>query len=117
MRFPPRKSVEIALTALLFPALSTGADLVIRGALLAAQGAALRLTYTAGALLTLAVWGLAMESARHPRRVVRVAAMSFLGFLAAFGVGLQAFARGLTHAYVGRRAVMLALGVPDLAHA
>jgi len=48
---------------------------------------------------------------------VRVAALAFLGALAALGVGLQAFARALTHAYVGRRAVMLALGVPDLAHA
>ena len=77
----------------------------------------MRLTYAAGALLSLLVWGLAMEAARHPRRLVRIAALSFLGFLAAFGVGLQAFARGLTHAYIGRRAVMLALGVPDLAHA
>jgi hypothetical protein len=113
----PRKRAEIALTALLIPALWIGTDLVIRGALLASAGATVRLTYAAGALLSVLVWGLALEAARHPRRLVRIAALSFLGFLAAFGVGLQAFARGLTHAYVGRRAVMLALGVPDLAHA
>ncbi len=117
MRLPPPKRAEIALTALLIPALWIGIDLAIRGPLLASQGATLRLTYAAGALLSLLVWGLAMEAARHPRRLVRIAALSFLGFLAAFGVGLQAFARGLTHAYVGRRAVMLALGVPDLARA
>jgi hypothetical protein len=90
---------------------------VIRGALLASAGASVRLTYVAGALLSLLVWGLALEAARHPKRLVRIAALSLVGFLAAFGVGLQAFARGLTHAYIGRRAVMLALGVPDLAHA
>lgn len=117
MRLPSRRSAEIAVTALLIPTLGVGTDLVIRGPLLASAGATLALTYAAGALLSLLVWGLAMEAARHPRRVVRIAALCFLGFLAAFGVGLQAFARGLTHAYVGRRAVMLALGVPDLAHA
>ncbi|MEP7126695.1 MAG: sulfatase-like hydrolase/transferase [Byssovorax sp.] len=113
----PQKRAAIALTALLIPTLWIGTDLGIRGALLASAGASVRLTYAAGALLSLLVWGLAMEAARHPRRVVRVAALSLVGFLAAFGVGLQAFARGLTHAYIGRRAVMLALGVPDLAHA
>jgi sulfatase-like protein len=117
MRLPPARTTELALSALLIPTLWIGTDLVIRGPLLASQGAELRLTYTAGALLSLLVWGLAMEAARHPRRLVRILALSFLGFLAAFGVGLQAFARGLTHAYVGRRAVMLALGVPDLTRA
>ena len=117
MRIPQQKKAEIALTALAVPLLGIGTDLVVRGPLLASAGAALALTYASGALLSLLVWGLAMESARHPRRLLRVAALSFLGFLAAFGVGLQAFARGLTHAYIGRRAVMLALGVPDLAHA
>ncbi len=117
MRLLPRNSATIALTALLIPLLGIGTDLVIRGPRLASAGPALMLTYASGALLSLLVWGLAMEAARHPRRLVRLAALTFLGFLAAFGVGLQAFARGLTHAYIGRRAVMLALGVPDLAHA
>jgi hypothetical protein len=112
-----RHRLSIALSALLIPALWVGVDLAIRGPLLASAGATVRLTYFAGIVLSVLAWGLALETARHPRRLVRVAALSFLGFLAAFGVGLQAFARGLTHAYVGRRALMLALGVPDLAHA
>ncbi len=107
----------MALSALLIPTLWVGIDLAIRGPLLASAGATVRLTYVVGVVLSVLAWGLALETARHPRRLVRVAALSFLGFFAAFGVGLQAFARGLTHAYVGRRALMLALGVPDLAHA
>ena len=61
------------------------------------------------------VWGLGMEAARHPRRAVRAAALAFLGFTAAFGIGLQAVVRSFTHAYLGRRALLLALGIPSLA--
>ncbi len=117
MRSPSLRTAEVALTALLIPVLWIGVDLVIRGALFSTAGAALQSTYATGMVLSLLVWGFAMEAARHPHALVRTAAMSFVGFIAAFGIGLQSFARALTHAYVGRRAVMLALGVPDLAHA
>ena len=117
MRLPPARTTALALSALLIPTLWIGADLGIRAALLSSAGARLQSTYAAGAILSLLVWGLALESARHPQRLVRAAALAFLGLLAALGIGLQAFARALTHAYIGRRAVMLALGVPDLAHA
>ncbi len=117
MRSPSLRTAAVALSALLIPVLWIGVDLTIRGALFSTAGAALQSTYAAGMVLSLLVWGFAMEAARHPHRLVRTAAMSFVGFIAAFGIGLQSFARALTHAYVGRRAVMLALGVPDLAHA
>ncbi len=117
MRLPSLRTAEVALTALLIPVLWIGVDLGIRGSLFSSAGATLQSTYAAGMLLSLLVWGFAMEAARHPHPLVRTAAVSFVGFIAAFGIGLQAFAHALTHAYVGRRAVMLALGVPDLAHA
>jgi len=71
--------------------------------------------YAEGAALSLLGWGLTMEAARHPRRIVRATALAFLGFTAAFGIGLQAVVRALTHAYLGRRALVLALGIPSLA--
>ena len=72
MRIPQQKKAEIALTALAVPLLGIGTDLVVRGPLLASAGAALALTYASGALLSLLVWGLAMETARHPRRLMRI---------------------------------------------
>ncbi len=101
-----------ALTALLIPIACVGSDLAVRGPLLPGAGIT---TYAAGAVASLLVWGLTMEAARHPRRAVRAAAVGFLGFTAAFGVGLQAVVRALTHAYLGRRALVLALGIPSLA--
>jgi arylsulfatase A-like enzyme len=104
----------IALSALVVPVLCLSGDLAARGAVFPRAGAGM---YAAGALLSLLVWGLAMEAARHPRRAVRAAALTFLAFTAAFGVGLQIVARAFTHAYLGRRALLLALGIPDIGHA
>ncbi len=112
-----RSRLGVTLSALLIPLLWVGFDLRSRGPSFPPGVPGLHSTYAVGALLSLLIWGLGMEAARHPRRAVRVVALAFLGFTAAFGIGLQLFVWALTHAYVGRRAMMLALGVPDLAHA
>jgi glucan phosphoethanolaminetransferase (alkaline phosphatase superfamily) len=117
MRRPSIRAAALGLSAVLIPVLWIGFDLFTRGAIVRAAGADLSATYAAGILLSLLVWGLGMEAARHPRRSVRIAALAFLGYAAAFGIGLQTFVRALTHAYVGRRALMLAIGVPDLGRA
>jgi glucan phosphoethanolaminetransferase (alkaline phosphatase superfamily) len=109
--------LALTLSALLIPLLWIGLDLVRRVPSFPPGDPALLRTYAAGALLSLLVWGLGMEVARHPRRAVRAVALAFLAFTAAFGIGLQLFVWALTHAYVGRRAIMLALGIPDLTHA
>ncbi len=98
-----------AVTAVLVPAVCVGCDLAARG--LPHAGAD---TYAVGALLSVLTWGLTLEAARHPRRLVRAGAFAFLGFTAAFGIGLQAVVRALAHTYLGRRALVLALGIPDL---
>lgn len=98
-------------SALVVPLACIGADLAVRGRDL--PGALLP-TYAAGAALSLAVWGLAMETARSPTRLIRGAALAFLGLTAACGLGLQAIVRGLTHAYLGRRALLLAAGMTSL---
>lgn len=108
----PRPALA-ALTALLLPALLLGGDLLARASLLPRDGL---LTYAAGALLSLLVWTTLLEAARHPSRAVRAAAIVYLGLLAAFGVGLQIIVHTFTHAYLGRRALILALGIPNLAH-
>jgi glucan phosphoethanolaminetransferase (alkaline phosphatase superfamily) len=113
----PARVVALTLSALFIPLAWIGLDLVRRVPSFPPGEPALQRTYAAGALLSLLVWGLGMEAARHPRRAVRLVALAFLGTIAAFGIGLQLFAWALTHAYVGRRAIMLALGIPDLAHA
>lgn len=92
MRLPSLRTAEVALTALLIPVLWIGVDLGIRGSLFSSAGATLQSTYAAGMLLSLLVWGFAMEAARHPHPLVRTAAVSFVGFIAAFGIGLQACA-------------------------
>src|SRR5690242_5284245 len=101
----PARTALAAATALIVPVACVGGDLAARAALLPRGGAG---TYAAGAALSLLVWGLGMEAARHPRRAVRAAAIAFLGFTAAFGIGLQIIARVFTHAYLGRRALVLA---------
>ena len=109
----PRHGALIALSAAVIPLACLAIDIAVRGStLLAQRGAG---TYATGAALSLVVWGLTMEAARHPRRAVRVAALAFLAFTAAFGLGLQAVVLGFTHAYLGRRALLLALGIPSLA--
>lgn len=107
-----RRSTLIALSAVAVPVLCVAGDLVARGGRLPRDGA---LTYALGVLLSLLVWGLGMEAARHPVRAVRTAALVFLGAAAALGIGLQIVVRAFTHAYLGRRALLLALGIPNLA--
>jgi hypothetical protein len=102
----------VLLSALLVPLLLLLVDLVVRAGHFPRDG---YLTYAGGAALSLLVWGLSMEAARHPRRAVRVTALAFLGLVAAFGIGLQVVVRTFTHAYLGRRALVLALGIPNLA--
>jgi glucan phosphoethanolaminetransferase (alkaline phosphatase superfamily) len=104
------KRVAPAL-ALLVPTLAVGLDLWARADRVPQSG---WLTYGSGAALSLAVWGLVMEAARHPRRLVRGVALFVLGTTAAFGLGLQAVVLSFTHAYLGRRALLLALGFPDV---
>ncbi len=105
---------RVVLSALLIPALCVGGDLAIRGPRVWHAGAA---TYAAGTLLSVLVWGLVLETARHPRRAVHRAAFVFLAGVAGLGIGLQAAVHMLTHAYLGRRALILALGIPHLGHA
>lgn len=109
---PRRRPALIALTALTVPLLCLTVDLAARAALFPRDGL---LTYALGALLSLSVWGLTMEAARHPHRGVRLGAVIFLGLWAAVGIGLQVIVRTFTHAYLGRRALLLALGIPNLA--
>jgi hypothetical protein len=108
----PRRAAWIAASALAVPVLCVAADLAARRAILPREGLA---TYAIGVVSSLAVWGLAMETARHPTRAVRAIAIAFLGAAAALGIGLQAVAHAFTHAYLGRRALVLALGIPNLA--
>lgn len=108
----PSGAAVATLTALLVPILCLSADLFARARLFPRDGV---LTYALGALLSLLVWGLSMEAARHPRRAVRALALAFIGIVAAFGIGLQVVVHAFTHAYLGRRALLLALGIPNLA--
>lgn len=105
---------RVVLSAVLIPALCVGGDLAVRGLRVWHADAA---TYAAGALLSVLVWGLALEAARHPRRAVHWVALAFVGSIAGLGIGLQAVVHTLTHAYLGRRALILALGIPHLGHA
>jgi glucan phosphoethanolaminetransferase (alkaline phosphatase superfamily) len=98
-------------SALLVPALCLAGDLAVRGRNLPGEGVA---TYAGGALLSMLVWALGMEAARHPRRGVRVVSTVGLGLTAAFGIGLQVVVQHVTHAYLGRRALLLAMGIPNL---
>lgn len=106
------RPLVVALSALAVPLLAITGDLAARASHLPRDAFG---SYAAGAALSLAVWGLSMEAARHPRRAVRLAALTFLGLVAAFGLGLQIVVRTFTHAYLGRRALLLALGIPNLA--
>ncbi len=109
-----RRFGRVVLSATALPALCIGCDVAVRGTLVLRTAA---WTYMAGAVLSLLVWGLGMEAARDGRRAVRTAALALLGGLAALGIGLQVAVRTLTHAYLGRRALILALGMPHLGHA
>ncbi|APR79284.1 Choline-sulfatase [Minicystis rosea] len=100
------------VSALVVPAVCLAGDLFVRGARFPRDGL---FTYAAGAVLSLMVWGFCMEAARHPRRAVRTTAIVYLGVIAAFGIGLQVVVRTFTHAYLGRRALLLALGIPNIA--
>lgn len=108
---PPSRALVLSSAALV-PVLCMAADLAFRGRAISSSGPGL---YATGAALSLLVWMLAMESARHPRRLVRAGALSFMAFTAAFGIGLQVVVHKITHAYIGRRALLLALGIPNLA--
>ncbi len=93
---------------LVVPATCVGVDWVLRGPPHADDLP----TYLAGVALSALVWLLCMEAARHRRPTVRAVALTFLGFTAACGLGLQALVQSFTHAYLGRRALLLAIGLP-----
>src|SRR4051812_36669374 len=99
---PPLRPTIVVLSAIAVPVVCVSADLVARASIFPRDGL---VTYAAGALLSLLVWGLCMEAARHPRRAVRAVAIAFLGLVAALGIGLQLIVRTFTHAYLGRRAL------------
>jgi glucan phosphoethanolaminetransferase (alkaline phosphatase superfamily) len=103
---------RVVLSALLIPALCVGGDLAVRSSGISRHG----LVYAIGALLSALVWGLALETARSPLRGIRAIALALIACIAALGVGLQAGVYTLTHAYLGRRALILALGIPNLGH-
>jgi hypothetical protein len=105
--------VWVVVSALAIPAVCIAADLAVRGSPVWRHG----LSYAAGACLSLAVWALALETARSSRGVLRAAAVGLVATIAALGLGLQAIVYALTHAYLGRRALILALGMPHLGHA
>jgi glucan phosphoethanolaminetransferase (alkaline phosphatase superfamily) len=105
-----RRALAVA-SALVVPSACVAVDLAVRGHDLPR---ALWPTYAAGAASSLIVWSLAAEAARHPSRPVRAVALAFVGVTAACGLGLQATVRALTHAYLGRRALLLAVGMTSL---
>lgn len=109
-----KRSSSLLLSAIAIPLAWILVDAVLRRSLFGAVKPARVASYIAGAGLSLALWGLAMEAARHPRRMVRGAAVAFLAFLGAFGVGGQAFFRAFSRGYVNRDLVLLAASMPDI---
>jgi len=67
--------------------------------------------YIGGAALSLALWGLGLEAARHPRLAVRVAALVLLGLTAAFGIGGQLLFHTTAHEYFNRDAVIFSINL------
>ncbi len=70
--------------------------------------------YWEGWALAGIVWFFALESARHPRKAVRIGALIVIALLAAFGIGGQAFFHRITFDYVDRKAMMLAFTTRDV---
>src|SRR5262249_45721334 len=99
-----KRRAFVTLSAVAIPLASVAVDLAVRAELVRSV-----VEYTAGVALSVAIWAFAMEAARDRRRAVRGAAFVLLAFVA-IGMGLQAVARTFVHAYVGRRALLLAMG-------
>lgn len=73
--------------------------------------------YIAGAVLSLAIWGLAFEAARHSRWPVRLGAWLILGLTASFGVGGQLLFAASTHEYFNRDAAIYSINLwPTILH-
>jgi hypothetical protein len=116
----PRKSVSVALlgATALAPALAILAyDTVSRRELFLSRAGPPIEGYVGGAILSMAVWGLALEAARHPRAPVRVAACVILGLTAGFGIGGQLLFRSITHGYYNRDAALFSVHLwPTIGH-
>jgi glucan phosphoethanolaminetransferase (alkaline phosphatase superfamily) len=65
--------------------------------------------YIGGAALSLAVWGLALEAARHPRLAARLGALLLIAVTAFFGVGGQILFHATAHNYFNRDAVLFSI--------
>ena len=107
-----RKPASAALlfgTAVLPALLVLAVDLVTRRDLLAARAGPPVAGYVGGAVLSIAVWGLALEAARHPHRAVRVASWVILGFTASLGIGGQLVFFRNTHELFNRDAAIFSI--------
>lgn len=104
-----RHPVALVLTALLPALLVLGYDIVSRREIFVARSGPPIEGYVGGAALSLAVWGLSLEAARHPRRAVRIASWVVLGLTASFGVGGQILFFSTTHDYFNRNAALFSM--------
>lgn len=108
---PPRYASPalVFATAVLPALLVLGADIALRRDLLAARAGPPVAGYVGGAVLSLAVWGLALEAARHPRRAVRAAAWAVLAVTASLGIGGQLVFYKTTHELFNREAAIFSV--------
>ncbi|MFO0762010.1 MAG: sulfatase-like hydrolase/transferase [Byssovorax sp.] len=112
---PPRSRLAaLSLSALIVPLAVSGHDLLVRRDLLRVVEPALMATYVGGFLVSLLVWGLCIEAARHARWSVRATSLAVLAVTAAFGVGGQAAFRHYNNCYGTRDALLLALSAPEI---
>lgn len=111
-------SVALLCATALAPALAIIAyDAVSRRELFVARAGPPIEGYIGGAFLGMAVWGLALEAARHPRIGVRAASHVIVGLTAAFGIGGQLLFRSITHGYYNREAALFSVNLwPTIVH-
>jgi glucan phosphoethanolaminetransferase (alkaline phosphatase superfamily) len=118
--FTPRSDPTPAVlygTALLPGVLLLLFDIVTRREMFVARAGPPVGGYIAGAILSLAIWGLAFEAARHTRRAVRIGAWVILGLTASFGVGGQLLFAASTHEYFNRDAAIYSINLwPTILH-
>ena len=96
-------------TAVLPALLVLAADVLTRRDLLAARAGPPVAGYVAGAVLSMAVWGLALEVARHPHRAVRIASWVILALTASVGIGGQLVFYKTTHELFNRDAAIFSI--------
>ena len=107
-----RRPTSLALlcaTAVLPALLVLVCDLIYRRELLTARAGPPVAGYVGGAILSMAVWGLVLEAARHPHRAVRVVSWVVLGVTASLGVGGQLVFFRTTHELFNRDAAIFSI--------